>query len=287
MLSNKPPKTGSLCHNNSTFKEDILNITKPGASPYLKALIFGPFGGGKTHFLGTAQLDERTSPAIYLDFEGGEQTLSGLDIDMVKVRSWEDFNDIYPALEKGEGGYRSILLDSLSETHIFALMDINESAGRDDVLQIQDYGKASIQMRRLIRLFRDLPYHVFMTAQDKTDKEARVGLVKKPALAGQMADEAPGLFDVCGYLTISKVTDPKTKETSEVRSLLLKNFSEFRVKIRTGWGQEDTVPDFIDEPSVSSLLDVLGYAMPQEVQEDKESVAAGTTTTKTSRRKSK
>lgn len=265
-----------------------MNITKPDASPYLKALIFGPYGSGKTHFLGTAQLDERTFPALYLDFEGGESTLAGLDIDMIKVRTWDDFNDVYSGLAQGEGGYRTILLDSLSETHIFALMDINESQGRDDVLQIQDYGKASIQMRRLIRLFRDLPYHVFMTAQDKTDKEARVGNVKKPALAGQMADEAPGLFDLCGYLTTSQFTDPKTKEVTEVRSLLLKNFSQFRVKIRTGWGREDTVPDLIDDPSISSLLDVLGYAMPQEVEQEKEPVAVGAepTPTKKSRRKS-
>jgi phage nucleotide-binding protein len=262
-----------------------VNITKPGESTHLKALIFGPYGTGKTHFLGTAQLDERTKPAIYLDFEGGSTTLAGLDIDMFSVRTWDDFNEVYSGLAVGEGGYKSVLLDSLSETHIFALMEINESQGRDDVLQIQDYGKASIQMRRLIRLFRDLPYHVFMTAQDKTDKEARVGMVKKPALAGQMADEAPGLFDVCGYLTISQETDPKTKAVTETRSLLLKNFSQFRVKIRTGWGKEDTVPDLIDDPSIGSLLDVLGYAMPQEGQKEEDNVVQIPATGK-SRRKS-
>lgn len=255
-------------------KEDNrMQITKPGESTHLKALIFGPYGSGKTHFLGTAQEDPRTFPAIYLDFEGGDQTLAGLDIDEARVRTWDDFNSVYDGLSKGEGGYRTILLDSLSETHIFALMEINETQGRDDVLQIQDYGKASIQMRRLIRLFRDLPYHVFMTAQDKTDKEARVGNVKKPALAGQMADEAPGLFDLCGYLTTSVIPPVSpSKEPTEVRSLLLKNFSQFRVKIRTGWGREDTVPDYIDEPSITSLLDVLGYAMPEEVQPQEDNV---------------
>src|SRR5258708_16502461 len=134
-----------------------MNITKPGESTHLKALIFGPYGSGKTHFLGSAQLDERTSPAIYLDFEGGEQTLAGLDIDMVKVRTWEDFNEVYSALAAGEGGYRTILLDSLSETHVFALMEINQSQGRDDVLQIQHYANPSIHLRRLIRLFPHPP----------------------------------------------------------------------------------------------------------------------------------
>jgi AAA domain len=269
-----------------------MNITKPGQNSHLKALIFGPYGSGKTHFLGTAQLDERTAPALYMDFEGGGQTLSGLDIDVVSIHSWDDFNEVYAELVKGTE-YKTLLLDSLSETHIFALMEIlaEVSSSRDpDKLEIQDYGKASIQMRRLIRAFRDLPYHFIATSQDKTDREARVGNVKKPALAGQMADEAPGLFDICGYLTIATETLPD-KTTRDVRSLLLKNFAQFRVKTRTPWGQEDSVPDYIDQPTVGSLLDVLGFTVKkEEVQPQEDNVvplaSAGSTTTRTSRRKS-
>jgi AAA domain-containing protein len=265
-----------------------MNITKPGQNAHLKALIFGPYGSGKTHFLGTAQEDERTAPALYMDFEGGGQTLAGLDIDQVVVRTWQDFNEIYAELSAGTK-YQTILLDSLSETHIFALMEIlSEVANsRDpDKLEIQDYGKASIQMRRVIRAFRDLPYHFIATSQDKTDREARVGNVKKPALAGQMADEAPGLFDVCGDRTIATETLPD-KTTRDVHSLLLKNFAQFRVKTRTPWGQEDTVPDYIDDPNVGSLLDVLGFVKKEEVQPQEDNVVPlATTATRTSRRKS-
>lgn len=266
-----------------------LKITKPGERTHLKALIFGPYGSGKTHFLGTAQLDARTAPALYLDFEGGEQTLSGLDIDVAEVRSWDDFNDVYAMLEAGSD-YKSILLDSLSETHIFALMNILSEVGssRDpDKLEIQDYGKASIQMRRLIRLFRDLPYHFIATAQDKSDREARVGNVKKPALAGQMADEAPGLFDVCGYLALSQVEveEDGKKVARDVRSLLLKNFAQFRVKVRTPWGQEDTVPDFIDEPTVGTLLDALSIGVKKEDAKEDNVVPMAATSTRTRRSK--
>lgn len=258
-------------------------IVKPGEAAYFRALIFGPYGSGKTHFLGSAQLDERTYPALYMDFEGGGSTLAGLDIDSVVVRTWEDFNEIYADLAKGTE-YKTLLLDSLSETHIFALMEIlsEVSASRDpDKLEIQDYGKASIQMRRLIRAFRDLPYHFIATSQDKNDREARVGNVKKPALAGQMADEAPGLFDVCGYLTIAQETLPD-KTTRDVRSLLLKNFAQFRVKVRTPWGMEDKVPDYIDDPTVGSLLDAVGFGVKrEEPREEQEPVAAGRKTTKT------
>jgi len=264
-----------------------MNITKPGQNAHLKALIFGPYGSGKTRFLGTAQLDERTAPALYMDFEGGGQTLSGLDIDMVSVHSWDDFNEVYAELAEGTQ-YKTLLLDSLSETHIFALMEIlaKVSSTRDpDKLEIQDYGVASIQMRRLIRAFRDLPYHFIATSQDKNEREARIGNVKKPALAGQMADEAPGLFDVCGYLTIVQETLPD-KTTRDVRSLLLKNYSQFRVKTRTPWGQEDSVPDYIDSPTVGGLLDVLGFGKKEEVEPQEDNVVQlASPTTKTSRRK--
>lgn len=264
-----------------------MNITKPGQNTHLRALIFGPYGSGKTHFLGTAELDERSSPALYMDFEGGGQTLAGLDIDQVIIRTWDDFNEVYAELNAGTK-YRTLLLDSLSETHIFALMEIlsEVSSSRDpDKLEIQDYGKASIQMRRLIRAFRDLPYHFIATSQDKSDREARVGNVKKPALAGQMADEAPGLFDVCGYMTIATQTLPD-KTTIDVRTLLLKNFAQFRVKTRTPWGAEETVPDYIDNPTMGSLLDVLGFTIKKEEVVPQEDNVVQIPATTTRRRKS-
>ena len=55
---------------------------KPSDAQYVKALIHGPAGSGKTRFCGTAQLDERTYPTAFLNFESGDQTLSGLDIDV-------------------------------------------------------------------------------------------------------------------------------------------------------------------------------------------------------------
>src|ERR1700760_2225712 len=110
-----------------------LEIKRPDENRFLKALFFGPSGAGKTHMLGTATEDPRTSPMLLIDFEGGDETLAGLDIDVAPVRSWEDYNEVYgplleekdweipgSSLKKGEL-YRSVGIDSISETHIFAL----------------------------------------------------------------------------------------------------------------------------------------------------------------------
>lgn len=241
-----------------------MKVSRPGERKFLKALIYGPAGHGKTTFVATAQLDPRTSPMLFIDFEGGEQSLAGLDIDMVSIRDWNDYDEVYRDLVSGKTEYKSVALDSISETHIFSLLDILDKEGPNrkdpNALQQQDYGKSTILMRRLLRAFRDLPMHVFFTCAAKDDVEPRVGSVKKPALAGQMSEELSGMMDCVAYLAIGK-----NEEDEDIRALLLKNDARYRIKIRSGWGQE--LPDVIEEESprqfaeegVTMLLDALNF----------------------------
>lgn len=248
-------------------------VTNPKDNRYVKALVFGPPGQGKTYMLGTAQLDPRTAPMLLLDFEGGDETLAGLDIDVARIRSWQDYGEVYEALagdhwtlpgsslKEGES-YRSIGIDSISETHLWALLEILDqatasSSRRDDpdALEIQDYGKATIQMRRLLREFRDLPLHVFYTATSKTVDERGVGKVKVPAMAGAMAEEVVALMSVVGYLAVEEGEDEENH-----RLLILQNFPRFRTKVRVPWEQE--CPDVIEDPTITSLLDTLDIEKP-------------------------
>lgn len=234
-----------------------LEIKKPDDNRYVKSLVFGPAGQGKTFLLGTAQQDERTAPMLLLDFEGGDETLAGLDIDVARIRSWEDYNEAYELLASGESGYNSVGIDSVSETHLWALLEIldNATAGSSrrtdpDALEIQDYGKATIQMRRLLREFRDLPMHVFYTAGAKQIDERGIGKVTVPSMAGAMAEEVVHLMSVVGYLAVVEEDDETHRE------LILQNFPRFRTKVRVPWEAE--APDTIEDPDISALLDVLG-----------------------------
>jgi hypothetical protein len=252
-------------------QSNLVQVTNPKRTRYVKALVFAPGGHGKTHLLGTAQDDPRTYPMLFLDFEGGEDTLVGLDIDIVAIRSWADYDEVYDVLASGqhwklsgsslrEGEqYKSLGIDSISETHIWALLTVlakgarrrEDSDTRDpDALEQRDYGIASTQMRRLMRDFRDLPLHVFYTSGSKEIRERKVGMVKVPSLAGQMADEAVHIPSVVGYLALA--ADEETGE--DVRVLILKG-QGFRTKVRTPWGT--TAPDEIEDPSITKLLDAL------------------------------
>lgn len=235
-----------------------LLIRKPAEQRFVKACVFAPAGAGKTVFLGSAELDERTSPCLGIDFEGGTESLSGLDIDIAPVGSWDDFNEAYELLLSGK--YKSTFIDSISEVHKFALLDILRKQGPSrkdpDLLEQRDYGTATVQMRRLLREFRDLPMHVFFSAHAKEVEIPREGRVRLPDLAGQMAEEISGIVSVQGYLA-------QFEEDGELhRTILLHSFPKFRIKARTPWGVE-APPEIID-PTVTELMDALGYGTQEE-----------------------
>lgn len=243
-----------------------LDIRKPIDLALAKVLIYGDPGIGKTRFLGTAQQDARTNPMLVLDFEGGTSTLVGLDIDVFPVRDWKDFDDAYDFLLAGGHGYKSVAIDSVSETHwhmLSTLMDNRDPGTRkvEDSNDQQEFGQALVQLRRFMRQFRDLPMHVFYTAHAKDDKDPKQGSIKKPALAGKAANEVMGVVDVAAYLTWADVGEGANKR--EVRVLVLKNYPKIRAKTRTRWDLSFETPDEIadEDVSVRGLLDAIGIPL--------------------------
>ncbi len=230
----------------------------------INALIYGPPKLGKTHFLGTAAFDERTAPMALLDFEGGvldvleDMPGFGTDLIHVPVRSWDDLNEAYARVEENAEGFKSVAIDSISETHIFALLNIldeeherREDKGENtDLIQQGDYGTALVQLRRLVRTFRDLPLHTFYTSHSKDEIVTGEGMVKMPSMAGKAATEIPGLMTLIGYLTM---------DGEGMRTLLLnpEEYPRHRIGVRAGWGIK--VPDMIQDPTVTAVLDALNY----------------------------
>ncbi len=196
------------------------------------------------------------------DLEGGVldvlETMPGYGTDFVRhpVSTWNDINEGFERLYSNDEGFKSASVDSLSETHIFALMNLLDDGApsrekNPDLIQEGDYGIALVQLRRFVRELRDLPLHVFYTAHHKQDVDRKEGLVTTVNLAGKAAIEIPGLMSVVGYLAITE------EDGEERRMMLLQNYAKIRIGVRAGWGVE--VPDEIYDPTMTSLLDALQY----------------------------
>jgi hypothetical protein len=198
----------------------------------------------------------------FLNFESGESTLSGLDIDVFDIRDGADFDDVFKQLKRPDTPYKSAGVDSVTETQITMLLDIlgKDTINRADPDQLaqQDWGIVLVRMRRIIRQYvKSLPMHVFMTALTKDDVVPRVGSVRAPSVQGQFANELPGILDVVGYLALESVEPDDEHPEGEQRVLLLNSNPKFSVKTRTPWGS--VVPAEIVDPTITKLLDTLGY----------------------------
>ena len=199
----------------------------------LKFLIHAKWGLGKTTLLSTAVFDPRTSPVMVLDFEGGaDLRFADLPKDkftIVHIQTVRDLSKVYNYLKRGDHPYKTVMLDSLTEIQKLGLHEfVNPGvafpkATFDSLVvdvktpEIQHWGKSGSQMGMLVRMFKDLPIHVFYTALTQTQTDELTGKVTYGvALPGKQADEIPGIPDIVGYIDVRK--DPATKKEVRVVS---------------------------------------------------------------------
>jgi hypothetical protein len=208
--------------------------------------------------------DKRTCPIGIMDFDGGVlDVLDGLpgegkDWVHFPCTSWDAVNETYEEWRVNKFKFKSFGVDSLSSLSFFALMallddpSIKREEKDKDLIQQPDYGKAMIQIIRLVQALNDLPQHTFYTAHDKNEADPKLGLVKMSKMAGQLATQIPGMMSLVGYLALVEDEEGET-----YRSLLLQNYAKILTGVRMPWGVP--APDEIDNPDITKILDALKY----------------------------
>jgi hypothetical protein len=225
-------------------------------TPYLNILVYGDSGVGKTTLAGSADAVPSMRPVLMIDVEGGTESLrhSYPDVELARVRSWQDMQNLYNVLYSGEHGYKTVILDSLTEIQKFNMYSIMEELLERkpdmdiDVPGMREWGKNLEQMRRMVRGFRDLDIHTIFTALSKEDKDERTGVRKViPMLSGQLGPQVAAFMDIVTYYYIKPIG---TGNDVEYKRLLLTS-SDGKITAKDRSGRLDMI---VESPTMQELF---------------------------------
>ena len=190
---------------------------------YIRALVYGESGRGKTTSLGTLS---ESSTAIIVAGERGALPLRNRNYKAITVSSWDEMMDAAMEMKDGIPGIKTVCLDSLS-----ALADMlkrgivqnerkalikSRTRGRsetpdgiyDDLMTQEDWGLYLARIKGLLSILSNCPFHLVVTALAGWHLDKRSGLTKKiPALQGRIALEVSQFFDLVFYMDIHQQGD--------------------------------------------------------------------------------
>lgn len=221
---------------------------------HINMLVYGEPGCGKTVLAGSASKVEEMSPVVLIDIEGGTMSLNDFypDVEVLRVKTWKDLQLVYDALYKGEGGYKTVILDSLTEAQKLSMADIMKQARREDpsidpdVPGIRHWGKNIEQTRRMVRGYRDLPMNVIFTALAESDKDNRGKTVYRPMLSGKVKGEIPGFMDIVMFMYVKMSGD-------NVKRLLLTGSTDAAM----AKDRSNRLPGIVEDPTMGSLYETI------------------------------
>lgn len=178
---------------------------------YLRMLIYGEPGSGKSWFCASAALDEATAPLLYLDYHGQVTSLQSNpvfkaamergDLVILRIEKYEDLNPIYAWLRQGGKGIpqldelfphppKTLAIDSVTELQRAEVMRRAGNAPNTFLTdvespQIRDWGELLNQFTLLAKLFYDLPLNVVFSALESVQLNEKERVTsRRPAFQG-------------------------------------------------------------------------------------------------------
>lgn len=221
---------------------------------YIKALVYADSGAGKTYLLGTAPKPVH----ILSEWAVALPTLQrvakdyGANPDLLFVETWDDLMGAYEYVRANLSKYESVCLDGLTDVNNMVMSDIlaeafvrssHRAVAHDrDALEQSDWNKVINRMTYVIKLFRDLPIDVYMTALEQDVKqEARVAPLVTPV---KLYKKLPSFFNMVGRLE----ADVRPNKPS-VRRLYLDSTLTYMAKNPGG-----ALPPIIENPNLTDIV---------------------------------
>ena len=237
----------------------------------MNIIIYGAQGVGKTVLGGSAQDHPDLAPVLFVNIEGGLKSIAARgDIDAEDVGSTAELEELFWKLANKDpeyAKYRTVVIDSVTELQTLNLEEIvakavasktgkNANRTTADEVWMDDYGKSTVQLKRLLRWFKDLPINVIITALPKKvypkgkkdeDKEPSEIL---PSLTSKLGDSLMGYVDYVWYMFSEE------RENDEViRYILTRDKGVYRAKTR-GMNFSEAMGPVVTNPNMKDLYDL-------------------------------
>jgi hypothetical protein len=222
-------------------------------------MFYGEPGIGKTVLAGSADSVPALRPVLFVDMEGGTESLRHTypDVEVVRVKTWREMQQLYNALADTDHGYQTVIIDSLSEAQKFnmnyIMVDVAENNANmiEEVPSMREWGINLEQMRKFVRGFRDLEVNTIFTCLAAVNKDVRTGkLLYSPALSGKLAGEIAGFLDEVFFMYMKEVDG---EDGPIQQRLLLTGKTETTVaKDRSG-----KLPQVIADPTMDQVYKLM------------------------------
>lgn len=258
-VANEEPATGLNIMDYSSFIEGIEDITLENEE-FIKALIYGPNGTGKTTITGTFP-----GPRLILDInEKGTRALAGtVDSHKRFIDTFDMFQMAYWYLKSGNHPYKTVVLDNVTTLQELAMRfvmgkEADFDASKDmDMPTKRDWGGLSQVMKRWLIDFRNLPMNVVFIAQEKktNDDDLESDEVSVfPQVSGSVKAILGAAVDVIGRTYTTETIDENDKARLRFCMRILPN-SRYMAKIRLPVGAQS--PPSIVNPNYAALQKIM------------------------------
>ena len=227
---------------------------------FLKILTYGDNGVGKTVFSASAEDCDVCKDVLFVNVEGGTLSISDrTELNVWDVKKFSEMKEVLDFLHEEEHTFKTVVIDSITELQLRGLDVIVKDAlaapprGKprtdEDEIRIEDYGKNTQQIRRVIRAFRDLPMHVILTAIAVETKDEEGVITVSPQMTEKVRNSVMGYMDIVAYMHVKKSNQEGVEKL--IRSLIFQPYGKFKAKDRSG-----KMGDYLVEPTIQKMIDL-------------------------------
>lgn len=262
----------------------IKKVKKPAATPksilsraipvqelplVISALLYGRSGTGKTVLACTFP-----KPLLLIDIseKGTDSVMNEPGIDVIRIESWDEFEQIYWELEKGSK-YKSVVVDSQHALQDLAILQAKKERGKEDSDQASkfEFMRASGMMKTWSVAYRDLTTkginvvfiahdRVTETTDDNDDDEGSITPEVGPRLMPSVASTVLGSVNIVANTFIrEEVTKSKKLGEKPSRKMLyclrIGPHGYYNTKVRNP--KNIAIPDYLEDADYGQLVQVI------------------------------